>query len=67
MAEVEDQHVLGVLQFPGTLRQLVVAQVLGHEEGKAGITLRPAPTTQSRGPRGIFRGTGCLQPHWALP
>lgn len=29
VAEVEDQHVLGVLQFPGTLRELVVAQVLG--------------------------------------
>ena len=28
VAEVEDQHVLGVLQVSGDLRQLVVAQVL---------------------------------------
>lgn len=47
VAEVEDQHVLGVLQLPGTLRELVVAQVLEQWESKGGITPYPHPATST--------------------
>lgn len=43
VAKVEDQHVLGILQLPGTLRELVVAQVLGKWEQRAAVTLCPTP------------------------
>lgn len=38
MAKVKDQHVLGILQLPGTLCELVVAQILGKWEHKAAVT-----------------------------
>lgn len=49
MAKVEDQHVLGILQFPGTLRELVVAQVLG-QTGE-GSRHHPLPHTQQPPPK----------------
>lgn len=33
VAQVEHQHVLGILQLPGTLSQIIAAQVLGDESG----------------------------------
>lgn len=32
MAQIQDQHVSAVLQVPGDLRQLVVAEVLKEED-----------------------------------
>lgn len=51
VAEVEDQHVLGVLQLAGALRQLVVAQVLGEQSRRhapcwGGSPPCPTATTQ---------------------
>lgn len=45
MAKVEDQHVLGILQFPGTLCELVVAQVLAQtgEGSRHHSAPHPAP------------------------
>lgn len=49
MAKVKDQHVLGILQLPGTLCELVVAQVLGKQEHKAAVTLCPTPKPEPWG------------------
>lgn len=35
VAQIQHQHVPAVLQVPGDLRQLIVAQVLNGEEGKS--------------------------------
>lgn len=44
VAKVKDQHILGILQLPGTLCELVVAQVLGKWEHKAAVTLCTTPS-----------------------
>lgn len=35
VAQIQHQHVPAVLQVPGDLRQLIVAQVLNGEDGKS--------------------------------
>lgn len=58
VAEVQHQHVLGILQLPRALRQLVVAQVLGRGEAGSGVSglAPPARPLPARGPGWAPRG-----------
>lgn len=62
VAQVEHQHVLGILQLSGTLSQIIAAQVLGdeswhHPQPWDGSPIPQLPPPPPQGPRGIFGTT----------